>query len=260
MTDDDTSRGRSAGRKPATKRRLSSKRRFSPTWTSSDPVPSSETDSTDHTTFRPSPPSVSEAPPATSEDIFPPLNRTDRFRPPTPPLLTPNQSAQRYLRAARLALLYQLGHQHPLMTRVRLNGSLKLTAFQTCRRSSPTENMFQRPRPTSLAEKSRQAAQRRSRLSNELRGDDQGNSVEPSFEELLVSTCSTTQLVEAYMIQAKKEEVERRKAQRDEAKRANAQLEREIRGLNEVLFHQCAVLIDEMEEDIIFPMEIGVAI
>ena len=119
--------------------------------------------------------------------------------------------------------------------------------------------MLQRPRPTSLAEKTRRAAQRRSRLSNEVRGDDQGNSAEPNFEELLVSTCSTTQLVEAYMKQAKKEEVKRRKALREEAKKANAQLERDIRGLSKV-FHQCAVLTDELEEDMMFPIEIGIAI
>ncbi|ERF72893.1 hypothetical protein EPUS_08701 [Endocarpon pusillum Z07020] len=259
MTDNDTSRGRSAGRKPAKKRRLSSKRRFSFTWTSSDPVPTSETDSIDYTPFLPSPPSVSEAPRPTSEDIFPLHNRTDRFRPPSPPLLTPKQSAQRYLRVARLALLYRLGHHHPLMTRVRLNGSLKPTAFQTYGGSSPTGNMLQRPRPTSLAEKTRRGAQRRSKLSNEVRGDDQDNSLELSFDELLVSTCSTTQLVEAYIKQAEKEEMERMKAQRKEAKRANAQLEKGIRSLNEIL-HQSAVLTGEMEEDMMFPMEVGIAI
>lgn len=83
--------------------------------------------------------------------------------------------------------------------------------------------------------------------------------MELSFEELLVSTCPTTQLVEAYMKQANKEEVARREAQRKEAKRADAQLERQIRRLNEV-FHQCAILADEMEEDTMFPMDIGIAI
>ncbi len=282
MADDHNSRGRSAGRQAASERKLSPKRRFSFIWTSSDPVSTPETDPIDYTTFLPSPYVVSRALPSTSEDIFPPLNRTDPslnrtdpslnrtdpplnrtdwFRPPTSPLLTPKQNAQRYLRTARLALLQLLGHQHPLMTRVRLDGSLKRTALLTRNDLSPSEKRLARRGPNTLAEKTRKTMQHRSGLSNEVRSDNQGNRVKLSFEELLVSNCSTTQLVAAYMNEAKKEELKRRKALKEEARKANAQLEMEMEtcGLSEV-FDRCAALADELEEDEIFPSEIGIAI
>ncbi len=259
MADDQNSRGRSAGRQPASKQRPSSTRRLSFSWTSSDPVSTPETDSIDYSTFLPLPLFVPRALPSTSEDIFPPLNRTDRFRPPTPPLLTPKQSAQRYLRTARLALLRLLNHQHSLVARVTLNGSLKRSAFLTCVGLSPTENRLAQPGPNTSAKRARRTARHRTGLSNKIRSDNHGNRAEPTFEELLENDCSTTQLTEAYMRQAKKEEVKRRRALTEEVRKANAQLEMEICGPRGV-FDRCAALADELEEDMMFPTEIGIAI
>lgn len=263
MADDpSSSRGRSAWRRPAPKRRLSCNRRFSFNFSSRDTSPSPEgLNHIDYTTSVPSPPLVPTVttPRPTSGDIFPPLNRTDPFRPPSPPLITPKHRARLYLRTARLALLHQLGPKHPLMTRAKLNGTLKPTAWQPPVASSSAATRLPQPRGANLAYLRRRAEQRPSNVAHELHRDNQHSSAEKVFEHFLARRRrTTTPLVDAYQRHAKKEEVKRRKALKEETESANAQLEKEVRRLSR-LFDECAVLCDEIEKEMMFPIDIGVA-
>jgi hypothetical protein len=144
------------------------------------------------------------------------------------------------------------------MSRVKLNGALKPMASWDTASFITTELQTPQPTKANLAYLMRRAQQRTSILVQEILPDELQGSAEQRLCELLNCKSQSWDSNDPYVICAKKEGMSRRKALEEELESVNAQLDRDIKGLTAV-FHECALLCEEVEADMIFPMEISVA-
>lgn len=158
-------------------------------------------------------------------------------------MLTVEQQAKRHLYTARLVLLQKVGHKHPLMGRVKLNGGLKsdqILRFHAVLSSLEDE------------------VQQQSMILAKITGNEvHGRPAQQRLSEVLNNSRMPADPLKPCRKNAAKGEMGRRIMQ--EATSRNAQLESEMRGLSKV-FDDCAILSDESEEETMFPLEIGAAL
>jgi hypothetical protein len=283
------------------------KRKLSSSCLASSPSPEMgprTIDYVDTSTELPSPLLPTSMPWSTVLDIFPHENRAAPFRPLTPPELIFKEQSQRHLCMARLALLQELGHMHPLMRRVKINGALRTVESQfhrqdptvyrtshaqisTTNYTSPNSRHYKRiaierdeqcqaalkhqtPEHVQVSRKPATAVDFCRRMETRTIEWVEGklrNTEASDFCKRLQSKAA--EWMENNMACAeelasgcrKDNDVARRKKEREwrEALRVEIEMQRDIRGLNEV-FEHCAVVVNEIEEEMVFPIEIGVAI
>jgi hypothetical protein len=164
-----------------------------------------------------------------------------------------------HLRKARLDLLDQLDPTHPLLSRVKLNGGLKLIASWVTVGLPTAVLRPPQPKRAKSACLKRRDEQRSSNLARESLPEDLRGSAEQRLIELLNRKRQSWNSGDPYVTWAKKEEASRRKALEEELERVNAQVEHDVQGLTAV-FHECAKLVDEFEVEMMFPIEISVAV
>lgn len=194
----------------------------------------------DFTNSAPSPPLSlpSPAPKAGALNIFPPHNRTDLFRPTTPPQLTAKQKAQLRLRTARLVLLQQLGHVHPLISRVKVNGNLKPTNYRLYESLFSDHNKS----PQNWLVLPDQKVKEKPRWREELRW------LEAMESELAKGRRLFKNPVEAFKTSAPEEETERK----EETMKKCAQLGQALTRDDE----DCAIEEDELDDGMMFSLEL----
>jgi len=193
----------------------------------------------------------------------------DNFRPHSPELLSKKELAFAHLRKARLNLLHQLYPTHQLLSRVKLNGGLKPFAAWAPASSITAEQRPPRPKRAKSAYLKRRDEQRSSNLARENLPEDPRGSAERRLIELLNQKRQAWNSGDPYVVRAKKEEANRRKALEEELERVNAQMEEELERVNARLeedtqlltavFYECAKLCDEFEAEMMFPIELAVA-
>lgn len=228
-TDDEQPRGRSASRSSFFAR-----------------IPhASSSDYIDHTTTPLPPALMPTAGRSNLLDIFRSTKRTDPFRPLSPPHLTPKEQAQCHLRTARLELLHELGHRHPLMSRVKLNGTLKPASTQLYHELYSVVDTFprQQTRPAHMSRSSKiRAAEPLSEISRHANAIEAYRGRVKAQRERLQKRAiywvgektSDMEAARASQRNAKNMEIERRHELNAEMRKFNAELEVKVSALGQV--------------------------
>lgn len=199
----------------------------------------------DYTAPPPFPPLLPTGPRPTLLDVFRAPKRTDRFAP-LSPKLTSKQQAQSHLCTARLSLLHKLGHKHRMMARVELNGALKPLRGTSHDRLYST---FKRVHQWSLD------------VANATSGDEQRGPPEMRtgrYEE--AKKPITGRRIDWHWGEAHRAEMKRREELREEMSRRNAELEREVSALSDILDEKLGLAVVGPDEDMMFAMEIDMAV
>jgi hypothetical protein len=260
--DDDNSRGRSANRASY----------FSCTSCASS------SDYIDHTTSPLPPALVLTAKRSTLLDVFRSTKRTDPFRPLSPPDLTHKEEAQLQLRTARLILLRQLGHQHPLMARVKLNGTLKPASTRFYDEVYSVEDTFPKPnpRPSKVTRGSKLRWGATISTEDSISGSSRHAEAVEAYKKRTTAhherlqeraamwvgeKRGNTQAAKACQENAKRMEMERREELKEEIKKWSGDLEKMVSALGHPFDGaDCSVMEDdELEDKMLFQMDMDMA-